>query len=408
MARPVVIRTTKLTTVSSIRLSGKHTWREIETKNAVPARTPLNRDWRPIHGSAALVDAVAERVALATEKAEKPVLCIEYMISAHNEAFTDGGGEVDANAYFRDALAFIEERHGAANIVAVNIQRDEVAPHMVIYAVPLVEVAAKTRRRSVIVGTNPDGTKIRETREFAQAGCVRLSANHYQGQKEQLRQLQTDFAEKVGDKHGLVRGIKNSYAKHQTVKGWYGKVDNLADDPKLKRHASVPLPPEPGVLVRGDKRKEMEKAREEAIKANKAALRHNNEREKMLKYLATRGLGAAGDHKRAEKAVEEAKNAENRVLAAEKKTVEMRLAYRSETNKVLDLKAELTQANDAIEKLEKRVEGSDIELKSRANRVEALSMERQALIKELITQAPERARELGFIEPESRGYRPGM
>jgi len=411
MANPVVLRVTKLTTIGSIHGSGQHTWRERQTANADPALRNLNHDWRDVKDAASLAAAVTKRIELATEMADNPVLCLEYLITAKHEAFTEGGGTVDHNKYFRDAVAFLEKRHGAANIVAVNIQRDESTPHLVVYAVPLVETEAKKRRRSVIVGTAPDGSKLRETREFAQAASVRLSAAHYQGTRGKLRGLQTDFADQVGAKHGLVRGIEKSGATHQTIREWYGKLDDVIQDDRLTIRKLVPIPEEPGFMVRGDKRKEMEAARAAAEKANKAARRHNKERMELIQHLSSRGLGAKNDQKRAEKAVEEAKNAENRVLAAEKKTVEMRLAYRSEANKVLGLKAELTQANDAIAELEKRVEGSGIELKSRADQVEALSIERQKLIKELIIQAPVRARELGFIEPEpseSRSYRPGM
>ncbi|WP_196755152.1 MobV family relaxase [Burkholderia multivorans] len=221
MSYPTVIRTAKLSSMAAVKGSGRHTWRECGTPNADPSRTPANSDWRSVRNADELADAVARRVGLATEIAQKPVLCIEYLITAKSDAFTERGGQVNSEEYFRDALRWLENRHGAENVVAVNIQRDETAPHLVAYVVPLVEIAAKTRRRSVITGTNADGTKRRETREFAQAGCVRLSAAHFQGTPAKLRALQGDFAASVGARHGLVRGVEGSRADHQTIKQWY-------------------------------------------------------------------------------------------------------------------------------------------------------------------------------------------
>lgn len=228
MEHPVVIRVAKLATAANIAGSGAHTWREMPTPNADPTRTPDNEDWRPVHGSQALRQAIDARVALATEKAGKgvrPVPALEYVITANGDAFKEHGGAVDSTAYFRDALAWLEARHGADNIVAVNIQRDEHAPHMVAYVVPLVEVKAGKRKRSVIVGTNSDGTKRRETREFETAAATRLSAQHYVGTPDKLVALQTDFAKRVGQRHGLVRGIEGSKAKHQRVKSWYAQIN---------------------------------------------------------------------------------------------------------------------------------------------------------------------------------------
>jgi hypothetical protein len=225
---PVVIRTAKLASAAAIVGSGRHTWRERPTPNADPTRTPSNADWRTVHSADELAAAVAARVELATDKAKEPVLCIEYLITAKREAFREGGGQVDAAAYFRDALTWLEKRHGKENVVAVNIQLDEMSPHMVAYVVPLVETAAKTRTRSVIVGTNDDGTRRRELREFFEPAKTRLSSAHFQGTPKKLKELQSDFAVEVGALHGLVRGQEGSKAHHTTIAQWYGTVNQAA------------------------------------------------------------------------------------------------------------------------------------------------------------------------------------
>jgi hypothetical protein len=225
MAHPTVLRVAKLATLGNVKASGEHTWRERPTENADPSQTHLNEDWRQVRSSAELVEAVQARVDLAQQKAERPVLCLEYLITAHHDAYKEGGGTVDSTAYFADSLTWLEKKHGKENIVAVNIQRDELTPHMVAYVVPLVEVEAKTRKRSVVVGKDADGKQIRELREYREGGTIKLSAAEFVNGREKLRYMQTDFTEKVGARHGLSRGVEGSKAKHQTVKEFYGKLN---------------------------------------------------------------------------------------------------------------------------------------------------------------------------------------
>lgn len=270
VARPVVIRVKKLATMGQVAASGSHTWRERPTPNADPARTHLNEDLRPVSSSADLRAAVEQRLATVTDTtAKNPVRCIEYLVTAHRDAFSENGGTVDSAAYLRDALAWIERKHGAANVVAVNVQRDELAPHLVAYVVPLVEVEAKTRKRSVIVGTNPDGTKRRETRTEQQDAAVRLSAAHYIDGRAKLSKLQTDFAAEVGQRHGLVRGVEGSKARHTTVKEFYSALSKVEPVPVLEV-------PEPTMADRLNPRAYAERSGEVLIKQmepERAALR---------------------------------------------------------------------------------------------------------------------------------------
>lgn len=248
MAHPVIIRAKKLATLGQVSASGQHTWRERPTHNADPARTPDNTDLRSVTSAAGLRAAVEQRLATVTEKtAPKPVRCVEYLVTANHNAFRENGGSVDPQAYFRDALAWIEKRHGAANVVAANVQLDEHTPHLVVYVVPLVETEARERKRSVIVGTNPDGTKRRETRTEQQDAGVRLSAAHYLDGRAKLSKLQTDFAAQVGQRHGLERGVERSRAKHTTVREYYAGIEQV-DQPKQPIPAAAL---DPRVVERG-------------------------------------------------------------------------------------------------------------------------------------------------------------
>ena len=103
------------------------------------------------------------------------------------------------DAYFNDALKWLRERHGGANVVYAGIHRDETTPHMYAYVVPLDEATG------------------------------RLNARKWLGGAAALSEMQTEFAQVVGARHGLERGIKGSRAKHERVKRHYGLVNQAAD-----------------------------------------------------------------------------------------------------------------------------------------------------------------------------------
>lgn len=217
-APPCVLRFDKLRSWGAVRRSAGHTWRTDPVPHADPNRHHLNEDWRPVSDPEALAAAIRDRLALVTKPpAPDAVLCLEFLITARREAFAEHGGETNAAGYFRDALAFLERRHGAANVVAVNVQRDEHAPHLVAYVVPLVERPGRTVRRSVFAaGRDEEGRQRRELREFPALPEVALSAWSFYGEPEQLAALQSAFAEEVGERHGLARGLELSAATHTT------------------------------------------------------------------------------------------------------------------------------------------------------------------------------------------------
>ena len=194
-------------------------------------RTHLNEDWRPVSNPKELRAAICERLELADNVTTGSVVAIEYVVSGPHEAFIEQGGTVKWREYFRDALSFLEARHGAENIVAVNVQLDEKTPHLVVYAVPLVDYPAATRTRNVILGKQ-GGEWIRGPKTFDVPARTALSATHFMGQREQLRELQTTFAEVVAIPHGLRRGLRNSMATHVTTKQYHqalarGLAENL-------------------------------------------------------------------------------------------------------------------------------------------------------------------------------------
>jgi hypothetical protein len=185
-----ILRVQKLKHLASVRRSLKHSFREQDTPNADPQKASQND-----HMGATSVDQGMARVrALLPEKRRKDaVLAIEYLVTASPEAM-HGKTREQQDAYFRDALQWLKDRHGAQNIVYAGIHRDELTPHLYAYAVPLDDASG------------------------------RLNAKKWLGGSKALANMQTEFVEQVGAKHDLERGIEGSKAKHQKVKAFYAEI----------------------------------------------------------------------------------------------------------------------------------------------------------------------------------------
>lgn len=177
-----ILRVAKIKNIGGLAASGKHNFRERETPNADAERTHLN----VIAGAAStaeLTKAVSDR--LPEKRRKDAVIAVEYLITASPEHFGADWRERGNNGmdYFADALDWLKQRHGESNVVAATIHLDESTPHMAAYVVPL-----------------KDG---------------KLSAKHFTGGRATLAKMQTDFAERVGQKHGLQRGVERSQAVHK-------------------------------------------------------------------------------------------------------------------------------------------------------------------------------------------------
>lgn len=178
-----ILRIAKLKTFGNLGASLEHTYRARETPNADPARAIVNEH---SHGDPGAVLA-ALKARLPEKRRKDAVLAIEYFVGASPEWFSDGK---DGAEYFKAAVAWLEARHGAENVVGWSIHRDESTPHLVAFVVPLDDRG-------------------------------KLNAKGLVGSRAQLSNMQTDFAKNVGAAHGLERGIEGSKAKHTRVKVFY-------------------------------------------------------------------------------------------------------------------------------------------------------------------------------------------
>lgn len=215
-----ILRTQKLKSGQAVRRSLTHAFREQDTPNADASRTPENSHI----GAENVQDALERFNARLPDKVRKnAVLAVEYLITASPEDL-HGKTRQQQNAYFDDALQFLRDKHGAENVFYAGVHRDETTPHMYAYVVPIDDRG-------------------------------KLNCRAFLGGAKALSELQTKFAQEVGQQHGLERGIEGSKARHTSVKRYYERV-NAAFEPlpevKTKAPPDRPEPTRPGFLATKD------------------------------------------------------------------------------------------------------------------------------------------------------------
>lgn len=202
-----ILRTAKLTSLGNVGGSAKHNFRERKTQNADPSRTPSNRT-SGAQNTREVLAAVKARLETVPTIRKNAVLAVEYFIGASPEWFKEQS-QTARELYFDEAEKWLKARHGAENVVAFTRQYDETSPHVCAYVVPI----------------DPKG---------------KLNCSHFLDGRTKLSEMQTEFAEKVGQRFNLERGIEGSQAKHQTIKQYYSKIQ--APTPEIK--TKIPEIPE--------------------------------------------------------------------------------------------------------------------------------------------------------------------
>lgn len=187
----VIIRHKKLKSIGHVESAIAHNDRTSKPPNADPSKTWMNK----VFGEG--VPQFTRTLAKVTRKstARDPVLALEYIVTASPESMQAPG--FDQAGYFRAAREYLDELLGAENFVHGAIHMDESNPHMHLVYVPLVQTPASTRRRSVVVGRAPDGSQLREVREFNVESATVLNGKHFTS-LEASQRLQTEFAERWG------------------------------------------------------------------------------------------------------------------------------------------------------------------------------------------------------------------
>lgn len=204
-----ILRMKKLSTMGQIAASAQHTFRERDTPNADDERTPENEILIGPDSAHEICQAWTDR---APDKVRSnAVRAVEYLVTASPEAMR-GMERKEQDAYFSKSLRYLQDKHGEENILSAVIHRDETTPHLSVMVIPI------------------------DSRG-------KLNARRFFGGREKLSMLQTDFADQVGRKFGLERGVENSRAKHKTIRQFYAEIDGV------ERKAIKEMPKPPRYLV---------------------------------------------------------------------------------------------------------------------------------------------------------------
>ena len=209
-----ILRVQKLKDKGSIRRSLKHSFRAQDTPNADPERTPDNSHLFS-HSVDHAMDNLTKRLDTQKTIRKNAVLAVEYLVTGSPESL-QGKTRAQQDDYFQDAVQWLAEKHGAENVIYAGIHRDEQTPHLYAYVVPI------------------------DHKE-------KLNCRAFLGGSKMLNEMQTDFAENVGIKHGLERGIEGSKAKHQSIKKYYAAIQRS----ELQTMVISPESIEPKLLKKG-------------------------------------------------------------------------------------------------------------------------------------------------------------
>ena len=159
------------------------------------------RNYHTVHRSERYMDYINGRIAtlpLKRKVRKDAVLMGAFVISSDGEFFNRLIPS-QQRRFFEDATEYFAERYGEENIISAVVHMDETTPHMHLNLVPIVD--------------------------------RRLCAKELFTPKT-LRELQSDFWEKVGKKWNLERGKPGSQAKHKSVAEY--KAQKILEDAQNK------------------------------------------------------------------------------------------------------------------------------------------------------------------------------
>lgn len=154
----------------------------------------------------AIEDRIKEGYTQSKEIRKDAVKFQTHILTGSHEQMKDVfSSKVTADKWLKENMDWMCERYGKDNIVRFTLHMDEKTPHIHAITVPI---------------TN-DG---------------RLSAKSYADGKKALREIQTDYAQRM-EQFGLERGVERVGVKHESALEYYArnkKVDEFINQPSIK------------------------------------------------------------------------------------------------------------------------------------------------------------------------------
>jgi hypothetical protein len=189
----------KYKTVDAIRGFETHNLRKKEVPNADTSKTHLNR---VLIGSENIIDDVKKHI-YGIKLRSNANIAID-MIFTVNHKFFEELPPGDLDKWIAANMEFLEENFGE-NIISAILHMDETAPHIHVLLSP--KFYNEDRKR------------------------YELSSNKYFGTKAQLRDFQTKYGDHMHKTfNNLVRGSRNSKAKHISIQQYYALLNTKLDE----------------------------------------------------------------------------------------------------------------------------------------------------------------------------------
>ncbi|WP_228956673.1 MobV family relaxase, partial [Liquorilactobacillus nagelii] len=169
--------------------------------------------------------------------------------------------------WMNENYRFVSERFGGRNVVDFTLHMDERTPHIHCVVVPLTV----------------DG---------------RLSAKEVMGDRRKLSELQDCYGKVMQNKFGLQRGIKGSTATHDSVREYYGRIEERLIYPsnsmELNYETRAPQIGTPPLIGREKWAEKQNKAIYEDFTQMREHYKHEAEKQsqKVLKYFQNSKLQA--------------------------------------------------------------------------------------------------------------------
>ncbi len=191
---------------------GNHIDRKINVPNADPERIHMNYTLVKDDGKLKLKsvkeankESLQSRINERVKQGYKgkrairkdAVTHLNIILTGSHEEMTKLAETSHLADWLKDNYAFVVNKYGKENVVDFTIHNDERTPHIHCVVVPLTS----------------DG---------------RLSAKEVMGDRNKMSDLQTEYA-KAMQKYNLKRGIKGSKATHDSVREYYGRINERLD-----------------------------------------------------------------------------------------------------------------------------------------------------------------------------------
>ena len=118
-----------------MRRSKTHSFRDRETHNADPNKTPDN-----IHMAATSTNEAVKKLhdRLPEKRRKDAVLVVEHVMTA-SPGFFEQATQEQEDDFFKQSMDWLKEKYGEENIIVATIHKDEKTPHLSAFVTPITK-----------------------------------------------------------------------------------------------------------------------------------------------------------------------------------------------------------------------------------------------------------------------------